>query len=56
MKAQTIEQYKILQWISENFEDNTISVEWTGRNTALLTDTKGETMNVEFQNGKVNEI
>lgn len=50
--AETIAQYKILQWVEDNFEDGCISVEFTSSNTATLTDKQGNSMNVHYVHTK----
>ena len=53
-KAETIEQFKILQWIEKTFlEDVICEIEWTSKTTAKLTDKAGDTLNVEYKNNTV---
>lgn len=44
--AKTIAQFKILQWVEDNFEENCVSVEFTSSDTATLTDKHGDSMSV----------
>ena len=50
--AETIAQYKILQWVEDNFEGGSVSVEITTSNTATLTDKKGDSLNVQYVHTK----
>lgn len=53
-KAETIEQFKILQWIEKRFQEDVIcEIEWTSKTTAKLTDKAGDTLNVEYKNNTV---
>ena len=53
-KAETIEQFKILQWIEKTFQvDVFCEIEWTSKTTAQLTDKAGDTLNVEYKNNTV---
>lgn len=53
-KAETIEQFKILQWIEKTFQEDVIcEIEWTSKTTAKLTDKAGDTLNVEYKNNTV---
>lgn len=53
-KAETIEQFKILQWIEKTFQEDVIcEIEWTSKTTAKLTDEAGDTLNVEYKNNTV---
>ena len=44
MKVDTIEQFKIKEWIAENFEEGSLQVEYTERNKAIATDRTGAKM------------
>lgn len=53
-KAETIEQFKILQWIEKTFQEDVIyEIEWTSKTTAKLIDKAGDTLNVEYKNNTV---
>ena len=53
-KAETIEQFKILQWIEKTLQEDVIcEIEWTSKTTAQLTDKAGDTLNVEYKNNTV---
>lgn len=53
-KAETIEQFKILQWIEKTFQKDVIcEIEWTSKTTAKLTDKAGDTLNVEYKNNTI---
>jgi hypothetical protein len=55
MKVQTIEQYKILEYIKENFFIDKLEIKLINRNTVEITDIKNEKMQLEFKNGEVFE-
>ncbi|WP_324824315.1 hypothetical protein [Sinanaerobacter sp. ZZT-01] len=42
-KARTVEQFKILHFLNENFMPNSISIELLGRNEVKITDRSRET-------------
>ena len=44
MKVDTIEQFKIKEWVSEHFEKNALNVEYTDYNKAIATDKTGAKM------------
>lgn len=46
--CQTVEQYKIMRWIDESFEPDSMEVCFTGRNTATITDIAGEKAKLFF--------
>lgn len=46
--AKTISQYKILQWVHENFETGCVTVEFNGENTAIITDKEGQSLNLSY--------
>ena len=49
-KAETIEQFKILQWIEKTFQEDVIcEIEWTSKTTAKLT---GDTPTRVLANGQ----
>ena len=50
MKVDTIEQFKIKEWISEHFEKNTLNVEYTDYNKAIVTDKTGAKMELVCTN------
>lgn len=54
--TKTIAQYKIMQWVQENFIDNAVEVEFTGSNTATIKDTVGAVLKVKFENDEIKEI
>lgn len=51
MKVETIEQFKIKEWISANFETGALQVEYTSRNTAIATDRTGARMELRCKKG-----
>lgn len=53
MKVQTIEQYKILEYIKENFFIDKLEIKLINRNTVEITDIKNEKMKFKFEEGKV---
>ena len=53
-KAETIEQFKILQWTEKTTQEDIIwERERTSKTTAKLTDKAGDTLNVEYKNNTV---
>lgn len=46
--AHTISQYNIMQWINENFYENSVTVEFTDKDTAIVTDNEGDSVKVYF--------
>lgn len=53
MKVNSIEQFKILEYLKENLEIELFELELIDRNTIKVTDAKGETMNFKYDNGKI---
>lgn len=51
--AETIAQYKILQWINENFCEGSVAVEFIDNSQAILTDGNGESLTLMYSHGKV---
>lgn len=54
--TKTIAQYKIMQWVQENFIDNVVEVEFTGNDIATIKDTVGAVLKVKFENDEIKEI
>lgn len=46
--AKTIAQYKILEWVEENFIPGSVIVEFTDTNRAIIKDTNEDTMKVMY--------
>ncbi len=46
--ANTIAQYKILRWMDENFFPSSVTAEFTERDTAIITDRTGDSMEVAY--------
>lgn len=46
--AKTIAQYKILEWVSEYFEPNTVKVVFDHADRAVVTDRDGDRLKVEY--------
>ncbi|WP_187291200.1 hypothetical protein [Clostridium sp. K25] len=53
MKVNTVEQFKVLQYLKENFELNLFKVELLDRYSIKITDIKNESMIFKYENGKV---
>lgn len=51
--AKTINEYKIMKWIDENFTVGSVSVEFVSDTQAMITDRNNETMSVMIVNGNV---
>ena len=50
MKVDTIEQFKIKEWIAEHFETAALQVEYTDSNKAVVTDKTGAKMELVCTN------
>lgn len=50
MKVDTIEQFKIKEWVAENFEKGSLQIEYTDRNKAIATDRTGAKMELVCTN------
>jgi len=44
----TIAQYKIMQWVNENFVRGSVSIDFTASNKAVIEDVSGATMNLAY--------
>jgi len=53
MKVNTVEQFKILKFLEDNFEIDKIKLELHSPKCIKITDEKGEDGYFEFQDGKV---
>jgi len=53
MKANTVEQYKLLAFIGKSFETDSVSIELVDRFTVKVTDNKGDSLNFTYKNGEV---
>ena len=53
MKVETVEQYKVLEYIKENFYIDNITLKLIDRYTIEITDNKGDIMNFKYEDGKV---
>ena len=51
--ARTINEYKIMKWVEENFMPDSVSVELISDTHAIITDRNKETMEVVITNGNV---
>lgn len=51
--TKTINEYKIMQWVEENFMPGSVSVELISDTHAIITDRNKETMEVAITNGNV---
>lgn len=50
MKVDTIEQFKIKEWIAKNFEEGSLQIEYTEHNKAIVTDKSGAKMQLVCSN------
>lgn len=46
MKVDTIEQFKIKEWIEKNFETGSLQIEYPERNKAVATDKAGQKIEI----------
>lgn len=53
--ANTLGQFKILQWIEENFESGSVKVNFIDTNRVVIIDAKGESMKIIYDNKEVYE-
>lgn len=53
MKAKTIEQYKILEYIKEHFYIEKIKMELIDNTTVKVTDQEGATLNFYYKDNRV---
>ena len=53
MKSKTVEQFKIIKYLEENFIIDSITLKLIDRFTIEVTDDKGEKMNFKYQDNKV---
>ncbi|SHI84050.1 hypothetical protein [Lutispora thermophila] len=53
MRANTIEQYKVLEFIKKNFETDNILIELIDKSTVKVTDNKGDSLHLVYINGEV---
>ena len=51
--AKTINEYKILRWIDENFMPDSVTVEFLSDTSAVITDKNNETMTLTLVDDKV---
>lgn len=54
--ARTINEYKIMKWVEENFMHDSVSVELISDTHAIITDRNKETMEVAITNGNVTVV
>jgi len=55
MKVDTVEQFKVLKFIKENFHMDYITLELIDRYTIEVEDRTGEKMKFQYKDGKVVE-
>ncbi|SQB33965.1 hypothetical protein [Clostridium cochlearium] len=53
MKVNTVEQFKVLQFLKENFEIELFKLELLDRYSIQVTDSTGESMVFKYENNKV---
>lgn len=51
--TRTINEYKIMKWVEENFMPDSVSVELISDTHAIITDRNKDTMEVVITNGNV---
>lgn len=51
--ANTIEEYKILEWVEQNFIKGSIDVSFIENGNAIIEDGKGERMEIHYKDGKI---
>lgn len=54
--TRTINEYKIMKWVEENFMPDSVSVELISDTHAIITDRNKETMEVVITNGNVTVV
>lgn len=53
MKVNTVEQFKVLEFLKANFVIEEVTLKLIDRYTIELTDKTGESMNFKYENGKI---
>lgn len=53
MKVNTVEQYKILEYLEENFYTENLEIKLLDRNIVGITDQNGDRLIFKYVNGKV---
>lgn len=53
MKVNTVEQFKVLQFLEKNFEIELFELELIDRYSIKVTDSTGESMVFKYENNKV---
>lgn len=53
MKVDTVEQFKVLEFIKANFVIEEVTLRLIDRYTIELTDNAGESLNFKYENGKI---
>lgn len=53
MKVDTVEQFKILEFLKENFQLEHLKIELLNRNVIQVTDENNESMLFKYENGEV---
>lgn len=48
--TKTIAQFKIAQWVNDNFEENSVSINYLTDDTAAITDRNNEILLVRYDN------
>lgn len=54
--AKTIQEFKILQWVQENFEENSITVTFLENGHAQIFDKVGGAMEVAYKDNQIIEV
>lgn len=53
MKAETVEQYKVLEYVKDNFETGAVTLEILNSNSVLVTDSTGASIIVSYKDRKI---
>lgn len=52
-KVNTVEQFKIMQFLNAQLDLNLMKVKLIDRNTVKVTDSNGDTITFKYQNGSI---
>lgn len=55
-RAKTVQEFKILKWVEENFEENTVSVTFLENAHAQIVDKVNGAMEIAYENNQIIEI
>lgn len=51
--AKTIAQFKILEFIDNNFVENSLEIYWNSSNSCTVMDINKECMNITYEDGEI---